>query len=417
MSHTTISDSHETPRRARQVSSSRPLTINAIKLTALLLLAVMSKAYGHGGGLDSMGCHRQSSDNTYHCHQGVLSGQSFSSVSELVTAYNNATNPDSSPTPDPDTDSVTATAYNRDEYMTSWLDVDGNCRNTRHEVLAIESLVTPTFSANGCTVVEGLWYDPFTNQHFTNPSDLDIDHFVPLAEAHISGAWKWGTDRKRAFANDLLNAKALIAVSASANRSKGARDPAEWLPPNTDFHCDYVKDWTEVKRRYDLEMDIAEIAAIENVLGTGIEFAARAESFGWNENMGQSSSAVFGLGLRQTQQCAYTRQAASTDDIEITISILPEANHLDNEFNIFLVAELPSGLFSLNALGQFVPFTGSIDSLAPFIGNIRLSQSHEFTAFKGVLNEALTFNLFIGYSTSAGDFVYTGTPLNLSIVN
>jgi hypothetical protein len=30
-------------------------------------------------------------------------------------------------------------------------------------------------------------------------------------------------------------------VSASANRSKGARDPAVWLPPNQEFHCEYVR--------------------------------------------------------------------------------------------------------------------------------------------------------------------------------
>jgi hypothetical protein len=32
----------------------------------------------------------------------------------------------------------------------------------RDVVLAIESLVPPTFSANGCDVVAGLWNDPYT---------------------------------------------------------------------------------------------------------------------------------------------------------------------------------------------------------------------------------------------------------------
>jgi hypothetical protein len=86
--------------------------------------------------------------------------------------------------------------YNRDDYMTSWRDVNSNCINTRHEVLAIESLIPPTFSKSGCTVVAGLWYDPFTGQEFTSASDVSIDHMVALAEAHKSGGWEWDTNKK-----------------------------------------------------------------------------------------------------------------------------------------------------------------------------------------------------------------------------
>ena len=82
-----------------------------------------------------------------------------------------------------------------------------------------------------------------------------------------------------------------------------------------------------------------------------------------------------------------------------------------------MVAALPNGLFSLNHLGQFIPFTGQVSSLAPFQKDVLVRQSQEIIAFKGVLNEALTFNLYVGYQTAAGDFVYTMTPLLLSVVN
>ena len=370
---------------------------------ATVFILLSSGSHGHGGTLNQYGCHRQSSDNTYHCHSGLLDGQSFPTEQGMITAYNVATG-------------IAPIPYDRDDYMTSWLDADRNCVNARHEVLAIESLIPPTFSASGCTVVAGLWYDPFTGQEFTSPGDLDIDHFVPLAEAHKSGAWEWEADKKSAYANDLLNAKALIAVSASANRAKGSDDPALWLPPNADFHCEYVKDWTEIKRRHELHMDVAERAAIEGVLGADIEYAARVESGGWNETAGQFSSAVFGLGIRRTNECAYTRQAASTESIEVTISVLPDVAHLNQDFSIFLVAELSDGLYSLNHLGQFIPFTGAISTLAPFQDNVYLQQSHELTAFSGILNEALTFNLYIGYLTVAGDFVYTSAPVLFSVV-
>ena len=30
-----------------------------------------ASAWSHGGGLDSLGCHKRSSDGSYHCHQGL----------------------------------------------------------------------------------------------------------------------------------------------------------------------------------------------------------------------------------------------------------------------------------------------------------------------------------------------------------
>jgi hypothetical protein len=162
-----------------------------------------------------------------------------------------------------------------------------------------------------------------------------------------------GHKQKSAYANDLLSAKSLIAVSVQINHDKGSSDPALWLPPNQDFHCDYVKDWVEIKRRHHLQMDVAEIAAIEKALGADIEYAARLESGGWNETTQQFSSAVFRLGIRRADECAYTRQAGSTENIEVTVSVLPDVAHQNQDFSIFLVAELPDGLYSLNHLEQF----------------------------------------------------------------
>ena len=70
-----------------------------------------------------------------------------------------------------------------------WWDADGDCLNTRQEVLLAESLVTATVI--DCRVVSGLWFDPFTGQTFVDPGELDVDHLVPLKEAFISGASEW----------------------------------------------------------------------------------------------------------------------------------------------------------------------------------------------------------------------------------
>jgi|TARA_B110000046_G_scaffold154127_1_gene163921 hypothetical protein len=50
----------------------------------------------------------------------------------------------------------------------------------------------------------------------TDPKKLDIDHLVPLAEAHSSGANYWDAEKRKAFTKDLSDIRSLIAVKASA---------------------------------------------------------------------------------------------------------------------------------------------------------------------------------------------------------
>ena len=156
-------------------------------------------------------------------------------------------------------------AYDRSLYN-HWTDDDGDCQDTRQEVLISESLEPVELDGNGCHVISGSWFDPFTGETITNPSQLDIDHFVPLAEAHRSGAAGWDDSRRERYANDLFHHRALIAVSASANRSKGDRDPAAWLPPRKDHHCEYVREWVLHKATWGLAMDEEERRAVEGVL-------------------------------------------------------------------------------------------------------------------------------------------------------
>jgi len=155
-------------------------------------------------------------------------------------------------------------AYDRDDWE-HWTDRDDDCLDTRDEVLAQES--TPdALVVRDCEVVRGRWHDPYTGRTFTDPSNLHIDHVVPLKEAHISGGDDWRPRRRRAFANNLENRNALMAVEAGANMSKGADDPAEWLPPNEAFHCSYARRWIAIKRSWDLSFDSAERRALRNIL-------------------------------------------------------------------------------------------------------------------------------------------------------
>ncbi|MBD35614.1 MAG: hypothetical protein CL512_02470, partial [Actinobacteria bacterium] len=127
--------------------------------------------------------------------------------------------------------------YDRDDWGSGWGDEDGDCINTRHEVLILESLEPVTLNASGCSVASGHWYGAFAGTYTSLSGSLDIDHFVPLANAHHSGGWAWSAEKKNAFYNDLSDPQHLIAVSASQNRSKGARGPDEWKPADTSYWC------------------------------------------------------------------------------------------------------------------------------------------------------------------------------------
>ena len=76
----------------------------------------------------------------------------------------------------------------------------------------------------------GTWKSPYDGETWTKPSDVDIDHIVPLAEAWRSGASDWTQDERQELANDLSIAQ-LIAVTDNVNQSKGDKDPAKWMPP------------------------------------------------------------------------------------------------------------------------------------------------------------------------------------------
>ena len=64
------------------------------------------------------------------------------------------------------------------------------------------------------------------------------DHLIPLAEAWDSGARTWTTAKRQWFANDLGDARPLVAVTDDVNQAKGDRDPAQWMP--TLERCRYV---------------------------------------------------------------------------------------------------------------------------------------------------------------------------------
>ena len=156
--------------------------------------------------------------------------------------------------------------YSRSKFK-HWSDLDGDCQDARQEALIDESLIPVTFEdETNCKVETGLWVCPFSGMVFTDPGMMDVDHLVPLKEAWLSGADKFNEVELETYANYLEDSNHLVVVWRSSNRSKGAKDPSKWMPPNRAYWQEYLRDWVNVKWRWNLDSDPAEKAAIARLL-------------------------------------------------------------------------------------------------------------------------------------------------------
>jgi hypothetical protein len=155
--------------------------------------------------------------------------------------------------------------YNRD-YFNAWIDADGDGCDTRAEVLLMESLSAVT-TRGRCTISTGQWVSVYDGVSSTQAGDFDIDHFVPLNEAWMSGAYNWDSATRVHFGNDVEYSYSLVAVTASSNRSKSDKDPSQWMPASKAYFCDYVATWVAVKWRWSLSVDTLERMTLKSVLG------------------------------------------------------------------------------------------------------------------------------------------------------
>lgn len=145
-----------------------------------------------------------------------------------------------------------------------WIDANKNGKDTRAEVLIAESLVSVRLSSTGKTVSTGKWLSLYDGETWTLASDVDVDHVVALAEAWRSGAWKWSSARRQAYANDLGVAWTLRAVTDNVNQAKSDDDPTYWLPPLESATCLYLTEWVAVKIRWKLTVDAEERQSIRD---------------------------------------------------------------------------------------------------------------------------------------------------------
>lgn len=79
------------------------------------------------------------------------------------------------------------------------------------------------------------------------------------------GAYGWPAPERLRFANDPAN---LLAVQGQANQDKGDSPPAQWMPPNAAFGCQYAMQFIAVLRGYSLPVDQASAGVLRNAAAT-----------------------------------------------------------------------------------------------------------------------------------------------------
>jgi hypothetical protein len=167
--------------------------------------------------------------------------------------------------------------YNRKEWK-HWINVR-SCWNVREQVLAEEAVPGSLSLLDGsgkattdlntaCEVVSGEWNDPYTGKKFTDPGKLDVDHMIPLGQAAAEGGQAWDSARKQAYANNLAYPNHLVAVDASANRSKSDKGPGEWKPSNKAYWCEYATAQVDIRSEWGLTVNKADKAALKDMLAT-----------------------------------------------------------------------------------------------------------------------------------------------------
>jgi hypothetical protein len=168
-------------------------------------------------------------------------------------------------------ESVETPPYRRADFGDGWVDVDGNGCSTRQDILQ-RDLERETLADDGCTVLTGtLAVDPYTGTTIEFAHDrvggdsqaVQIDHLISLSAAHRGGAWAWSYEERVAFANDPA---ALLAVDGATNAAKSDRGPADWMPEDPGFWCEYAARYAGIADAYGLAVSSEDQRMLVDVL-------------------------------------------------------------------------------------------------------------------------------------------------------
>lgn len=159
--------------------------------------------------------------------------------------------------------------YKRERHFGRWIRdprTPKDCRNIRSKVLERDSLGPVQMTNDGCVVTRGEWLDPYGGRTYTDSRDIQIDHFVPLKNAYISGGYRWSRQEKCLYANYMGNDFHLIAVDGVENNQKSDSTPEKYLPSQKSYRCQYLSQWLKIKLIWSLAMTKSEVDSIRRLV-------------------------------------------------------------------------------------------------------------------------------------------------------
>jgi hypothetical protein len=147
--------------------------------------------------------------------------------------------------------------------------LDGKSLSLRYYVIELDSSGARIPAGKSESYMTGTLHDEYTGttitlKHGPDTTAIQADHVVALGDAWKMGACHWASSKRKSFAIDVAE---LRAVDTHDNEVKSDKDAAQWLPPAN--RTWYVETQINIKTKYDLGVTAAERSAMTRVLKTG----------------------------------------------------------------------------------------------------------------------------------------------------
>ncbi len=121
-----------------------------------------------------------------------------------------------------------------------------------------------------CKPISGEWTTSFDNHAkvYTNPTEIEVDHTVPLKHVWDNGGWNWKSWQLKAYANDSTPGH-LNLMEKTLNSSKKENSIDTWLPSELNtINCQYSADYAAVKHRWNIPSRDDEFNKLKRYLTT-----------------------------------------------------------------------------------------------------------------------------------------------------
>jgi hypothetical protein len=147
--------------------------------------------------------------------------------------------------------------------------LDGKSLSLRYYVIELDSSGAHIPAGKSQSWMTGTLHNEYTGKtiklvHGPDTTAIQVDHVVALGDAWKMGACTWSSAKRKSFAIDVAE---LRAVDTHDNEVKSDKDAAQWLPPAN--HTWYVETQINVKAKYGVGVTAAERSVMTRVLKTG----------------------------------------------------------------------------------------------------------------------------------------------------